>query len=103
MLKRIIIAIFLQIKRTILRVHRTLKNIIGRTRHMPHYPDHFNDNGAAITNKECIANMFNNFFVNVGPELSPKITAPANESIYDYMGNRNEHSIFLTPVDEEEL
>ena len=47
--------------------------------------------------------MFNNFFVNVGPELSQKITAPANVSIYDYMGNRNEHSIFLTPVDEEEV
>ena len=68
-------------KNNIAGTWKTLKNILGRTRHMPHYPDHFNDNGAAITN--------NNFFVNVGPELSQKITAPANVSIYDYMGNRN--------------
>ena len=90
-------------KNNIAGTWKTLKNILGRTRHMPHYPDHFNDNWAAITNKECIANMFNNFFVNVGPELSQKITAPANVSIYDYMGNRNAHSIFLTPVDGEEV
>ena len=40
--------------------------------------------------------MFNNFFINIGAELSKDITVPANVSIYGYLENRNKHNLFLT-------
>ena len=43
------------------------------------------------------------FFTNIGPELSQDIAVPTNASIYDYLGNRNNKKIFLTPVSEEEV
>ena len=53
--------------------------------------------------KQNIANMFNGFFTNVGPDLAKNITAPGDSSIFDYMQNRNENCMFLTPVDEVEV
>ena len=47
--------------------------------------------------------MFNGFFTNVGPDLAKNITAPDDSSIFDYMQNRNENCMFLTPVDEIEV
>ena len=47
--------------------------------------------------------MFNNYFTNTGPELSKDITVPTNASIYDYLGNRINQNLFLTPVSEEEI
>ena len=47
--------------------------------------------------------MFNGFFTNVGPDLPKNITAPGDSSIFDYMQNRNENCMFLTPVDEIEV
>ena len=41
--------------------------------------------------------------MNVGPELSKNITVPPNTSIFDYLGDRNERNIFLTPVNEDEV
>ena len=56
-----------------------------------------------INNKEDVANMFNTYFTNIGPALSKDITAPTNVSIYDYIENRNNEMLFLTPVNEEEV
>ena len=56
-----------------------------------------------ISNKKDIVNMFNNYFTNIGPELSKDITVPTNAFIYDYLGNRNNQNLFLTTVSEEEI
>ena len=76
---------------------------MGTAKGLPQYPDHFIDNGVTIETKEHIANLFNDVFVNVGPELAKNIMSPANISIYDYMGDRNERNIFISPVNEHEV
>ena len=44
------------------------------------------------------------FFTNVGPNLANDITEPdENISIYDYLGESIEQSLFMRPVDEEEV
>ena len=44
------------------------------------------------------------FFTNVGPNLANDITNPdENMSIYDYLGESIEQSLFMRPVDEEEV
>ena len=51
-----------------------------------------------------MANGFNIFFTNVGPNLANDITEPdENISIYDYLGVSIEQSLFMKPVDEEEV
>ena len=46
--------------------------------------------------------MIIRFFTNVGPNLANDITNPdENMSIYDYLGESLEHSLFMRPVDEE--
>jgi len=48
-----------------------------------------------MAKKEDIANGFNNFFTNVGPNLAKKIPLPKNDtSIYDYL-EENSLSIFV--------
>ena len=64
-----------------------------------HFPDHLVNNGVTTSNKKDVASLFNNFFTNIGPELSKYITVPN----YDYLENRNKHNLFLTPVNEEEV
>ena len=51
-----------------------------------------------------MANEFNTFFTNVGPNLANDITNPGeNISMYDYLGESIEQSLFMRPVDEEEV
>ena len=52
-----------------------------------------------------MASEFNTFFfTNVGPNLANDITNPdENNSIYDYLGDSIEQSLFMRPIDEEEV
>ena len=43
------------------------------------------------------------FFTNVGPDLAKNIITLNVTSIFDYMQNRNDTCMFLTPVDEMEV
>ena len=68
------------------------------------FPSHFELNGTNIVNKQTIADEFNNFFVKVGPNLAKNIPAVNNAaSIYDYMGQQNLNSMFISPVNEAEV
>ena len=54
-----------------------------------------------MSNKD-VANNFNNFFVNVGPNLANKIPENNTDPI-SFMKSRNCYSIFLEPVTVEEV
>ena len=82
---------------------KVLRTLLGREKHKYEFPDKFDCNGATTSNKTDIANLFNNFFTNVGPDLANKIITPDGASIYDYMLNQNDNCMFLTPVDEMEV
>ena len=60
-------------------------------------------NGIIICDRATIANTFNKYFTSIGPELAKHIETPPGISILDYMGKRNERSMFLTPTDKEEV
>ena len=67
--------------------------------------DTFYDNGSdnGITNDPAvIADAFNNYFVNIGPNLSSKI--PEKGTQYrKYMPKGNEYSLFLLPATDKEV
>ena len=58
-----------------------------------------------ISKKEDIANEFNNFFTNVGPNLANNIPLiPKNDTtIYDYLEEIIKHTMFLSPVDDKNV
>ena len=60
--------------------------------------------GSKTTNRKQVSELFNNFFVNVGPSLASKIgTETTNVQIGDYLGASNVNSMVLTEVNEVEL
>ena len=55
-----------------------------------------------ITDKNVIADQFNNFFINIGPNLASKI--PKSSKTYkDFLPPTNLNSIYLEPVTEVEI
>ena len=81
-----------------------LNTVLGKQRKSVNYPTHLMQRDIHITSKEDMANEFNILFTNVGPNLANDITEPdENISIYDYLGVSIEQSLFMKPVDEEEV
>ena len=67
-------------------------------------PEVFKDNlGKGVSGKKNIANHFNDFFVNIGPQLADKIEVVKNDNIFQYMKTQNMNSMFLINVDEKEV
>ena len=58
--------------------------------------------GNKIDDPSIMADSFNNFFVNLGPDLASKIPNSPTE-FHGFLGNRNSQSIFFEPVVEEEV
>ena len=65
-------------------------------------PDNIKENESLITNKIQISNKFNEYFVNVGPNLANKIK-DNNENFKTFLGERSANSIFLDAVTEKEV
>ena len=59
--------------------------------------------GKQVTNMLDIVNGFNDFFVNVGPDLAKNIPCEPDKTIFNYLKGRNANSIFLAPVLEQEV
>ena len=62
----------------------------------------FLHNDTVIHGKKEIANRFNNYFVNIGPDLASKIP-PNSVHFNNYMPQNNPNSFYLSPVNKEEV
>ena len=81
-----------------------LNTVINKHNEPSIYPNSFVSNRDNFTSKKSIADGFNQFFTNVGPELAANITLPnKGESINNYLMQRNVQSMFLTPVNDQEV
>ena len=60
-------------------------------------------NNKCVSNKTLIADSFNSYFINIGPNLASHIPDVVGESPLDMMGDRVLHSIFINPVVESEV
>ena len=83
---------------------KILNTIIRKGQHSSPLPDKFMSNGKTVTHKKDIANGFNDFFVNVGPNLAKDINIPnENTHVLDYLKSQNPESMFLASVEESEV
>ena len=75
-----------------------LKSIISNKNSKVNIISKLNDVNGNLTNDPAvIANTFNDFFVNVAGNVAKGIPR-TRKSPMDYLGTRNEHSFFMTPV-----
>ena len=83
---------------------KVLNEVINKRKNKRTYPEYFIKSNKRISQKEDIANGFNNFFANVGPNLAKNIPLPKNDTtIYDYLEEIIKHTMFLSPVDDLEI
>ena len=63
---------------------------IDRRSHKSHFPEYFKVNGRNIFEKSEIANEFNRYFVNIGPELANSLDSDGKLGFASYLGPRVE-------------
>ena len=81
---------------------KTINNVIGRGQRRALSKQFKNQSGEMITDSKCIADEFNDFFVNVGPNLAAKINS-TGKSFYDYLKNPMDSCMFMKPIVETEI
>ena len=62
----------------------------------------FTVDSTTITDEKIIADRFNDFFINIGPNLASKIPN-TNSDFKNYLPQANTNSIYLEPITEYEL
>lgn len=82
---------------------KILNEIMRKSHLTSNYPETFDYNGNILRKTGDIANGFNQFFTNVGPSLARNIPNIREGNVCDYLFNRNEHSMFLTEVTDNEV
>ena len=59
--------------------------------------------GRVIDNKQAVANAFNDYFINIAHELMQNISNTNVNYFRIFLNTRNNNSMFLFPIAEEEL
>ena len=80
-----------------------LNRCISKSKQVSCIPKCFKANNLEVSESKDIANGFNNFFVNVGPNLAKSIPDCEGKSFYDYMVNNVQSSVFMQPTCESEI
>ena len=60
-------------------------------------------NGNIVTNKTCIAEIFNDFFVNVGSNLTSSRIPKGKRPFKTYLRKSVVNSVFINPVQESKI
>jgi len=81
----------------------TIKDIINRNKNNQTTPVLFNINNCNITNKQEIANEFNKFFINIGPQLASQIPEIQNKSFTTYLNNPFNENLTFTPISADQI
>ena len=84
------------------RTWRILKQVINKRKFSKVQSEFKLNNGSTTKDKAIISETFNDFFVNIGPNLADKIP---NQDIQpeSYLGDRNQFSMHLTKLEDKEF
>jgi len=81
---------------------KTINDIIGRGKTKDAKKKFKTDSGSHITNPQEITNHFNNFFVNIGPDLASNIRN-SGKDYFDYLSNPLSNSMYMKPIVQTEI
>lgn len=83
---------------------KTIKDVLNKSQLHKEFPKYFNVANKQITDTQDIASHFNNFFINIGPELAKKINTEGKKSFQTYLQNIEVNSTFkFSPVNEAQV
>jgi hypothetical protein len=88
-------------KNNLKKTWSAIKEIINKKVNSPKV-DFFVHNNRNIYDKNKIASLFNNFFINIGKSLSDNIPS-SNRSAMSYLTSHHNASLFLNPINRNEL
>ena len=80
-----------------------INNIMNRTKKNADQPNTIAANDILLNDPLQIANAFNSYFVNVGPNLTSKIKIPKNSNHKVYLKEKYTNAFEFTKVDELEV
>ncbi len=78
-------ALFTKFKNEVRGTWRAINGILNRTMRKRHFPLFFKAGDIIMHDKQTIANKFNTFLANIGPNLSAQINIPMNKTFYLYL------------------
>jgi len=81
----------------------TIKHIINKSDNKIDFPNYFMVNNRKIFDSCTIANEFNQFFVDIGPNLAQSIEMPNNCSFKDYLKNPVTESLHFTHITTQQV
>lgn len=79
-----------------------INTVIGKSKNATNQTTFTDESNNKISDPQDIANQFNDFFVNVGPNLAGKIPN-AGKNYYYYLSNMKTSSMFMKPVVEDDI
>ena len=78
-----------------------IRDILGKS--LNKIPASFNVDGRDIYDSKDISDIFNNFFINIGPSMSSTIPVDSDISYQSFLPPPCENSLYFKPVTENEL
>ena len=96
---------FVKYKNNTKKTWQTINEILNINRTSKDLPDTFlhKNSKNSVTNPQKIADKFNEYFVNIGPQLEKKIPKHDNFTYERYLNGNYTDSMFIEPVTEYEL
>ena len=79
---------------------KTINNILNKTEKKCDFPNFFNHNDSIITDKKEIADAFNNYFIDIGPNLASKIIPPNDLHFTDFIRTNHTCRLRFNMIDE---
>ena len=84
---------FRKYKNDIRNTWATIKIAINKNKQTKTFPNNLNIGGTEVTDFKTIATKFNEFFVNIGPDLADSIIEPANTTFQMFLKLHGEGGI----------
>ncbi len=94
-------ALFTKFKNDIRGTWKTINGILNKTKKKRIFSLLFKHGDIIMHDKQTIANKFNTFFANIGPNISAQINMPMNNTFYNYLTGTHNNTFQFQSINEE--
>lgn len=94
---------FENFKDDIKKTWATINSLLNRARTKSDFPESFLIRGQSVTDPKVISNEFNNFFVNVGTNLTENIITPQNRTFQEYLTSPSTQQFYFHSVERNDV
>ena len=94
---------FEKFKSDIKQTWNTINDLLNKKNSTNNLPNYFTIDDKPVSDLSTIANEFNNYFTNIGPNLATKINPPRGKSYRDYLKRPCPHKFSFTNVNSNDI